>query len=112
MEDFICSVCKQRFSQGAGCWTPKKPGDRCPDCKIGTLVDARMYDYTENELVIYKNGNSYEIGKIKRLMSDGAFVWYSDGDTAAKTPYDCLHKLVNRHSVTTTLGGEQDGISS
>ncbi len=44
-----------------------------------------MDEYKEGELIIYQNGDSFEIGKIKRLTPTGAFVWYSEGDTAAKT---------------------------
>ena len=63
--------------------------------------------FEEGELIIYRNGESYEIGKIKRITHDGAFVWYHDGCTAAKTPYDCMHKLVNAYTVkVTSLGGE------
>lgn len=44
--------------------------------------------------------------KIKRITDTGAFVYYSDGDTAAKTPFDCMHKLTNSFVVTnTSLGG-------
>lgn len=65
-----------------------------------------MDKYKEGELVIYKNGDSYEIGKIKRLTPTGAFIWYSEGDTAAKTPYEAIHKIVNAYAIKeTTLGG-------
>ena len=60
------------------------------------------------DLIIYKNGDSYEIGKIKRLAEDGAFVFYHEGDTAAKTPYDCMYKLINDFTIkNTSLGGEE-----
>ena len=69
-----------------------------------------MDEYKEGELVLYQNGDRYEIGKIKRLTDTGAFVWYSEGDTAAKTPYECLHKIVNGYTIKeTTLGGFQHG---
>lgn len=59
------------------------------------------------DLIIYQNGDSYEIGKIKRIISGGAFVWYSEGDTAAKTPFDCMHPIINAYTVKkTSLGGE------
>ncbi len=66
--------------------------------------------FKEGDLIIYQNGDNYEIGKIKRLVADGAFVWYHEGDTAAKTPFDCMHKLVNAYTVkkTTLGGGEND----
>lgn len=65
-----------------------------------------MDEYREGELIIYQNGDRYEIGKIKRLTETGAFVWYSEGDTAAKTPYDCMHKITNGFTIKeTTLGG-------
>lgn len=63
--------------------------------------------FKAGDLVIYRNGDRYEIGKIKRIVPDGAFVWYSEGDTAAKTPFDCMHLLTNAYTVKkTTLGGE------
>ena len=63
-------------------------------------------DFSVGEYVIYINGDSVELGKIKRVTSTGAYVYYSSGDTAAKTPYECLHKLVNGYTIKeTTLGG-------
>ena len=66
------------------------------------------------ELIIYQNGDRFEIGKIKRITDDGAFVWYHEGETAAKTPFDCMHKLINAYTILKdSLGGEGGvGISS
>lgn len=62
--------------------------------------------FEEGEYIIYVNGDRYEIGKIKRIANDGAFVWYSSGNTAAKTPFDCMHKLENGYVIgETNLGG-------
>lgn len=59
------------------------------------------------ELVLYQNGDNFEIGKIKRFTDDGcAFIWYSSGETAAKTSLADIHKIVNRSVITeTSLGG-------
>lgn len=63
-------------------------------------------NFVENELIIYQNGDRFEIGRIKRLTEDGAFVYYHSGDTASKTPFDCMHKLQNAHCIPfTILGG-------
>lgn len=60
------------------------------------------------QYIIYRNGERYEIGKIKRVTEDGAFVYYSDGDTAAKTPFECMHPLTNEYVIKeTSLGGER-----
>lgn len=64
-----------------------------------------MTDFKVGELIIYTNGDRYEIGKIKRLCDDGAFVHYTTNDTAAKTPYDRMHKLQNGFCVTSTILG-------
>ena len=32
-------------------------------------------NFKVGELIIYQNGDSYEIGKIKRLCDDGAFAF-------------------------------------
>ena len=59
------------------------------------------------EYIIYVNGDKYEIGRIKRLCEDGAFVAYHEGETGAKTPFDCMHKLVNGYVIEqTVLGGD------
>ncbi len=66
-----------------------------------------MADFKEGEYIIYRNGERYELGRIKRITENGAFVWYSDGETAAKTPFDCMHKIVNGYAIKeTSLGGE------
>lgn len=65
-----------------------------------------MVEFKEGEYIIYQNGEGFEIGKIKRITNDGAFVWYHEGETAAKTPFDCMHKLVNGFTIkATSLGG-------
>lgn len=65
-----------------------------------------MEHFEEGEYIIYVNGDQYEIGKIKRIVRDGAFVWYHSGDTASKTPFECMHKLKNRYVIgETSLGG-------
>ena len=65
-----------------------------------------MDEFKEGEYIIYRNGERYELGQIKRITKDGAFVWYHEGETAAKTPFDCMHKLVNAYTIkATSLGG-------
>ena len=65
-----------------------------------------MTDFKVGEYIIYQNGDRYEIGNIKRITDDGAFVWYHEGETAAKTPFDCMHKLMNGFTIKrTSLGG-------
>ena len=66
-------------------------------------------DIKPGDIVLYKNGDRYELGRVKRLAEDGnaAFIWYSDGETASRTPFDTLVKLENAYAVTaTSLGGE------
>ena len=66
-----------------------------------------MNEFKVGEYIVYVNGDRYEIGRIKSLHENGAFVCYHEGETAAKTPYDCMHKLVNEYCIVkTTLGGE------
>ena len=68
-----------------------------------------MPEFKEGQLIVYRNGDTYEIGKIKRVVSDGAFVYYSSGETAAKTPFDLMHPLVNAYVIgETSLGGCMD----
>lgn len=63
--------------------------------------------FKPGEYIIYVNGDVYELGRIKSITSDGAFVAYHDGETGAKTPFDLMHKLLNSYSIKeTSLGGE------
>lgn len=65
-----------------------------------------MSNFRAGDLIVYQNGDRYEIGKIKRVTEDGAFVWYHTGETAAKTPFDAMHKIANAYAITETeLGG-------
>ena len=80
-------------------------GPRCQQGPSGRRVSG-MAEFHEGQYIIYKNGDSYEIGKIKRITPDGALVWYSCGDTAAKTPFDCMHPIINDYVIDETgLGG-------
>lgn len=73
-----------------------------------TDKEVSMTTFNVGELVLYQNGDNFELGKVKELGDDGAFVYYNGGDTAAKTPFDCLHKLTNRGYITgTSLGRER-----
>ena len=65
-----------------------------------------MDGFKVGDYIVYSNGDRHEIGRIKSLRDDGAFVCYHGGDTAAKTPYNMMHKLVNGYCIKeTTLGG-------
>ncbi len=65
-----------------------------------------MNNFKEGEYVVYVNCDRYELGRIKSLREDGAFVAYHEGETGAKTPYDLMHKLSNEFVIKdTTLGG-------
>ena len=61
--------------------------------------------YYVGEYIMYVNGDHYELGRIKSLHPDGAFVAYHSGETGAKTPYDLMHKLVNGFVIKETLLG-------
>ena len=62
--------------------------------------------YAVGEYIVYVNGDRYEIGRVKSLRDDGAFVCYHEGETASKTPYECMHKLDNGYCIKeSTLGG-------
>ena len=66
-----------------------------------------MTDFKEGEYIIYHNESTdhYELGRIKSLHPDGAFVAYHSGETGAKTPYDLMHKLINAFVIEKTLLG-------
>ncbi len=79
----------EKLEENAG----PEPGPEHPDVKPG-------------QYVLYRNGKRYELGRVKRVTEDGAFVWYSAGETASKTPWDCILTLENARDITgTDLGG-------
>ncbi len=70
-------------------------------------------NFKVGELVVFIGKNpdgeiySVEIGKIKKISRDGAFVNYHTGETAAKTNYSDLYKLKNAYVIEKeNLGGE------
>ncbi len=80
------------------------------------MPEEQKNRFKEGQLVVYKHPglNECEIGKIKRLCDDGAFVWYHTGETAAKTRYEDLYPISNEHYIVKTplcwaLGGEGEG---
>lgn len=63
-------------------------------------------NFTVGEYIVYVNGSHCEIGRVKSLHPNGAFVAYHEGDTGMMTPYHRMHKLVNGQCIRkTTLGG-------
>ena len=64
-----------------------------------------MDEFKVGQYIIYHNGDHYELGRIKTLHPDGAFVAYHSGETGAKTPYDLMHPLVNAFAIKETLLG-------
>ena len=64
-----------------------------------------MDKFNVGELVAFvgksPDGEIYtvEIGKIKKLCKDGAFVNYHNGETASKTNYENLYKLKNAYVI-------------
>ena len=50
--------------------------------------------FEPGEYIIYVNGEIYEIGRIVKVMKDGAFVCYHEGETAAKLLRNCCENSV------------------
>lgn len=66
------------------------------------------HGFSKGQLIIYKGKyqDDCEIGRIKTLCEDGAFVCYHSGETAAKTSYENMFPITNdQHIVGVTLGG-------
>lgn len=67
----------------------------------------QMNEWKVGEYIVYVNGDRYELGRIKSLREDGAFVAYHSGETGAKTSFSLMHKLSNAYAIKdTSLGGE------
>lgn len=63
---------------------------------------AETHDFKEGELIVYVNGDTFQIGEIKRICDEGAFVYYHIGDTASLTPFENMHKLQNAYCIKQT----------
>lgn len=51
------------------------------------------------EIIIYQNGDRFELGEIKRVCDNGdCFVYYHTGDTSARTPKENIHKIINTYA--------------
>ena len=72
-----------------------------------------MSKFNVNEVVLYQNGDRFELGIVKEVLegevpdlpSDAEQtieyrVWYHTGDTTALTPEHCLHKISNAYAFT------------
>lgn len=72
---------------------------------MSTTTDIRPGDF----VVYTRRGTDHrELGRTKRPAPDGHgwFVWYSEGDTAALTPIDCLARCA--HQADPMLDGPFD----
>lgn len=74
-----------------------------------------MDEFKIGELVVYIGKNhdgeiyTVEIGKIKKLCKDGAFLNYHTGETAAKTNYSDIYKIKNSYVIQKeNLGGDSN----
>ncbi len=74
-----------------------------------TAMNRENQNFQPGQLVLYRNGDSFELGLVKSIRQDGTpFVYYSEGDTAAATPVENLHRLRNPYVVRQALfGGSQ-----
>lgn len=55
-----------------------------------------MIEFKDGELFVYTNGEHWELGMVKRKVSEDTYAcWYSMGDTAAHTCVTHMHKLAN-----------------
>lgn len=62
--------------------------------------------FKEGQLVVYYNGDRFELGRIKTLRTHGAFVHYHSGETAALTDYTDLYPIINDYLINVvSLGG-------
>lgn len=57
------------------------------------------HEFKAGDVVLFKKGDHYELGIVKRKCEDGGyFVWYNIGDTAAKTRAEDLREIYNSYA--------------
>jgi len=62
-------------------------------------------EYKVGQLIIYKKGDTFQIGKIKTLINEGAFVYYHSGETSAVTSYRNMYPIENDYCILKTILG-------
>jgi len=69
-------------------------------------------EFKPGDLFIYRNGDQYQIGKVKRIKDDThCRCWYHEGETAASTSVDVMHKISNDFCIKeTSLGGATEEV--
>lgn len=58
--------------------------------------------FKDGEYVLYNKAGTYQIGKIKKCLDCGAYVWYHEGQTTALTSYEYLHHIDNGYVIKLT----------
>ena len=70
------------------------------------ICQEERMDFKEGEYIIYIGACGMVLGRIKTITEDGAFVFFSSGETAAKTPFRMMHKIKNQELIReSSLGG-------
>ena len=62
-------------------------------------------EYKVGQLIIYKKGDTFQIGKIKTLKDEGAFINYHSGETASMTSYKNMYPIENDYCILKTILG-------
>jgi hypothetical protein len=61
-----------------------------------------MNKFKENEVVLYQNGDIFELGVVKKVINRHShydyFVWYHIGNTTACTNERLLKKIINNYA--------------
>lgn len=73
------------------------------------MLGNSLSDLKPGDHILYQNGSRVELGRVKRVDFEAcvAYVWYSEGETAARTPFASLIRLQNANVVRNTgLGGQ------
>lgn len=54
-----------------------------------------------NDIIIYQNGDNFELGIIKEVLNDNKYrIWYHTGDTTAVTDIHNIHPIMNAYAFT------------
>ena len=66
--------------------------------QLEEVEDLQIYE--DNEVVLYQNGNRFELGVVRRKANspDSYFINYHTGDTSACTHARNLHKISNLYA--------------
>lgn len=98
----VAKACENTMQELEAKETPEKAPEATENAGMS---EEELETLERGDYVLYTCGERLEVGRVKSIFPGGAFVYYHDGDTAARTPRSHLRKIANGWTIP-YLGGD------